>query len=489
MSVTRVVESRIIDAPIDVVWKHVRSVDLGFWKAVKRVDIHGGAGEVGSTRKVSFNDGAVQEIKIVELSDLAHFVSFDFIEAQPPVDFMSALHTISLRKVTANNTTFVEWSAEFSSDAQLAVIEDSRYKRLEGLEDLAKAVAKQTTGYIDIMANPSTQPPSNATTTNILFARDFVQSSYTLLELPKSLESYIEDNVDGSQLSFQVRGLEKDTAVLCTPNQTFSLQRAHTSNILLPIAPIRDQRKQDEDMDMDTDMDTDYAYFQEEEDSPYRKQLVLDILDNVLDVIPIAPRLDRLADLLDQGQFEGWAQESKVKEILMSMTVLDMAAEAVDGRALCDTIENEAPERESGIESWMVEHCLSSFSENEQLAHPVSIVSRKDMYIHGRPSSVDDREDLVYLAGECIVEADHAPERNQSHKFIRYFSRNHLPNDPATRFTALFEIKSKWDGQEIRPFLRDLVLDEKKLDILLLKHARSVKQAGGGVIYCSRVIK
>ncbi|KAG0251109.1 hypothetical protein BG011_007834 [Mortierella polycephala] len=143
MSVTRVAESRIIDAPIDIVWKYVRSVDLGFWKAVKHVDIHGGPSEVGSTRKISFNDGAVQEIKIVELSDLAHFVSFDFIEAQPPVDFMSAIHTITLRKVTANNTTFVEWSAEFSSDAQLAVIEDSRYKRLEGLEDLAKAVAKK----------------------------------------------------------------------------------------------------------------------------------------------------------------------------------------------------------------------------------------------------------------------------------------------------------------------------------------------------------
>ncbi|KAG0251108.1 hypothetical protein BG011_007833 [Mortierella polycephala] len=354
-------------------------------------------------------------------------------------------------------------------------------------------------------------------------------------------------------LSFQVRGLEKDTAVLCTPNQTFSLQRAHTSNMLLPIAPIRDQRKQDEDVDMDTDMDMDHAYFQEEEDSPYKKQLVVDILDSVLDVIPIAPRLDRLAELLERNQFEGWTQESKghlytweqlqsiiqasdkeilqwlkerhaclikghwrlfkrrflydiLQEILMSMTVLDMAAEVVDGRTLCETIENEAPERESGIESWMVEHCLSSFSENEQPPYPVYIntldgyravpvVSRKDMYIYGRPSSVDHREgkqvvvEARFNVGECIVEADRAPERSQSHKFIRYFSRNHLPNDPATRFTALFEIKSKWDSQEIRPFLRDLVLDEKKLDILLLKHARSVKQAGGGVIYSSRVIK
>lgn len=41
------------------------------------------------------------------------------------------------------------------------------------------------------MANPSTQPPSNATTTDIIFPRDFVQSSFVLLEVPKCLESYV----------------------------------------------------------------------------------------------------------------------------------------------------------------------------------------------------------------------------------------------------------------------------------------------------------
>ncbi|KAF9300943.1 hypothetical protein BGZ74_007319 [Mortierella antarctica] len=143
MSVTRVVESRVIDAPIEIVWAKVRTVKLDFWRAVDHVEAHGGLGEVGSTRKITFKDGAIQEVKVVELSDLAHFVSYDFIEATPPVEFMSALHTITVRKVTANNTTFVEWSAEFSSDADLAVIEDSRYKRLEGLEDLAKAVHKK----------------------------------------------------------------------------------------------------------------------------------------------------------------------------------------------------------------------------------------------------------------------------------------------------------------------------------------------------------
>ncbi|KAF9566662.1 Sister chromatid cohesion protein DCC1 [Mortierella alpina] len=423
------------------------------------------------------------------------------------------------------------------------------------------------------MANPSTQPPSNAATTDIVFARDFMQGSYTLLELPKSLEDYIQraesdpDN-DGVPLSFQVRGLEKDTAVLCTKTQTFMLQRAHTSNMLIPIAPFAEQTPADHDTDMDMDMDMDMgnshlSHDHETDDSPYPKQVALDILDNVLDLIPIAPRLERLGNLLGQSQFDGWAQESNAKvnlytweqlqsvvqasdqeilqwlkehhaciirghwrlfrrrfmydilqEILMTLNVLDMNADAVNATTLCAYIEQESPAAESGIEPWMIEHCLTSFSDDEQATssvryhlsakkictfmgvHLLSTIERGNRwqledFMSAWQTSLHEhfQADLAYLAGECVVEADRAPERNQSHKYIRYFSRTLLPNDAAARFTALFEIKSKWEGEEIRPFLRDLVLDEKKLDVLLLKHARSVKQPGGGVIYNSRVIK
>jgi len=417
------------------------------------------------------------------------------------------------------------------------------------------------------MANPSTQPPSNAATTDIVFAREFMQGTYTLLELPKSLEDYIakaesDPSNDGASLSFQVRGLEKDTAVLCTKTQTFMLQRAHTSNMLIPIAPITEQTRADYDTDMDMD-DSYLSHDHDMDDSPYPKQAALDILDSVLDLIPIAPRLERLGDLLGQCQFDGWAQESDAKgnlytweqlqsviqasdqeilqwlkerhaciirghwrlfkrrfmydilqEILMTLNILDMHADAVNATTLCAYIEQESPAAESGIEPWMIMHCLSSFSDDEQIASPVRYhLSAKKictfMGVHllstierGNRWQLEDfmsawqtslhehfEADLAYLAGECVVEADRAPERNQSHKYIRYFSRALLPNDAAARFTALFEVKSKWEGQEIRPFLRDLVLDEKKLDVLLLKHARSVKQPGGGVIYNSRVIK
>lgn len=119
----------------------------------------------------------------------------------------------------------------------------------------------------------------------------------------------------------------------------------------------------------------------------------------------------------------------------------------------------------------------TSFFEDRDPAGPLTSYSLTTSYVIFPP-----------FQGECIIELDRVIDQRQTIKSIRYFSKSHLPNDPAMRFTALFEVKSKWEAQEIRPFLRDLVLDDKKLDILLLKHARSVKQPGGGVIYSSRII-
>ncbi|KAG0033109.1 hypothetical protein BGZ81_009324 [Podila clonocystis] len=433
------------------------------------------------------------------------------------------------------------------------------------------------------MANPSTQVPSNAITTEIIFTEEFSQASYTLLEIPTSLESFLKEN-ENTQLSFQIRGLETDTAVLCTPTQTFSLQRAYTSNTLMPIALIRKQKRQephvtlepDEDaltlpMDMDLGLDMDMDSTGEEKDEhkkegTFDQQMVLDILDSVLDLIPVSPRLERLSELLGLAPFEGWAQEVDRKgciytwehlqsaiqasdkeikqwledhhaclidghwrlfkqrfmydilqEMLMAVNVLEMTIQNIEASALCQAICEESTEQRdsNGIEEWMVKHCLESFAEvNTDLPpghfklsvkkmcmfmgiHILSTVERGNRWVlsdfmrHWQQSLHNQFEpDLAYLAGECIVDTEKSPDqRYQPIKYIRYFSKDNLPNDPASRFVALFEIKPKWEAHEIRPFLRDLVLDEKKLDILLLKHARSVKQPGGGVVYNSRIIK
>lgn len=83
--------------------------------------------------------------------------------------------------------------------------------------------------------------------------------------------------------------------------------------MLIPVAPIIRQSPPNHvantDMDIDANADAD----------GFESQEVLDILDSVLDLIPISPRLDRLADLLGKCPFEGWALESQVKVNICSV--------------------------------------------------------------------------------------------------------------------------------------------------------------------------
>ncbi|RKO87040.1 hypothetical protein BDK51DRAFT_25508 [Blyttiomyces helicus] len=130
-SATRVWESRVVNAPIGIVWSHVKNADFKFWSAVKSTTFEGGAAE------------AVQMYSIRELSDLKYFVTYEIIESNPPVATLAALHTIRLIAITHDNSTLVEWKSEYpSSDQTPAVVEDSRFKKKEALQDLVTALAK-----------------------------------------------------------------------------------------------------------------------------------------------------------------------------------------------------------------------------------------------------------------------------------------------------------------------------------------------------------
>lgn len=129
----------IVVAPVEKVWAAISTLDFKFWSLVKDVKSTG-ALAAGAERVVTFKDGTVQTFSIVEFSTLDHHVSYETIESSPAVTFTSALSTISVQRVTSDNTTFVSWKSEFSSDAGQEVIQDTQFKRKEGLIDLAKAL-------------------------------------------------------------------------------------------------------------------------------------------------------------------------------------------------------------------------------------------------------------------------------------------------------------------------------------------------------------
>ncbi|TPX37476.1 hypothetical protein SmJEL517_g00563 [Synchytrium microbalum] len=126
--------SIVVHYPLETVWADVRTLAFG-WKAIK--DIKGNVNEVGGTRTVSFKDTTIQTWKLLELSDLDHFVTWEIVDSEPSIAIMAASNTIKLRRVTHDNSTFIEWSTYLpSADTTANALEDAKFKKAEAFEDL-----------------------------------------------------------------------------------------------------------------------------------------------------------------------------------------------------------------------------------------------------------------------------------------------------------------------------------------------------------------
>ncbi|KAJ2756700.1 hypothetical protein H4R27_002524 [Coemansia aciculifera] len=133
-------ESCVINASLEKVWAAVSAQDFKFWSLVKSTEQASSSSEVGSTREVTFNDGTVQTYRLIEYSLIKNALTYEIIESKPAVNFLSAQHTIQVTRVTANNTSFVQWISDYSADGSEAAVLDAKYKKLEALAELAKSL-------------------------------------------------------------------------------------------------------------------------------------------------------------------------------------------------------------------------------------------------------------------------------------------------------------------------------------------------------------
>jgi hypothetical protein len=135
---TSVRESIVLESHINVVWNLISTFNFSWWDLVDRVTFEGSgkATNVGSIANFAFKDGVQWTVQIVEYSNIKNFITFEVIQASTPLPFSSAIHTISATRVTASDTTFVQWVTDFSNDATAAVIADSAYKKLEAFQNL-----------------------------------------------------------------------------------------------------------------------------------------------------------------------------------------------------------------------------------------------------------------------------------------------------------------------------------------------------------------
>ncbi|KAF7845701.1 hypothetical protein BT93_L1156 [Corymbia citriodora subsp. variegata] len=143
---TSVVESAVIKAPLSHVWHFIKLQDFSkFWSALDKSDYVKGTSDETDVVKWTFKDGSNIEVKQEEHSSLSHYITYSVITSEPALSYTSVVSTIRCYSVTsgeAEGSTFVEWTGNFSSDADAGVIQDAKFKRREALADLAKAAKK-----------------------------------------------------------------------------------------------------------------------------------------------------------------------------------------------------------------------------------------------------------------------------------------------------------------------------------------------------------
>lgn len=75
---------------------------------------------------------------------------------------------------------------------------------------------------------------------------------------------------------------------------------------------------------------------------------------------------------------------------------------------------------------------------------------------------------------------------SQEGRTLAYFPSSELPVLPSDRFSDLFLTQSRWRADEIAPFLKEIAVDSKERDKLLMKYARTMTDSEGQIWYTSR---
>ncbi|KAI0532118.1 hypothetical protein GGR58DRAFT_491527 [Xylaria digitata] len=144
---TSVVESAVIKAPLSHVWHHIKLQNFSnFWSALKSSEFVKGTNDEADVVHWTFKDGAELDVKQEEHSTINHYITYSVITAKPNLTYTSVYSTIRCYAVTSGElegSTYIEWSGNFSSDADAGVIEDAKFKRRDALADLAKIATKK----------------------------------------------------------------------------------------------------------------------------------------------------------------------------------------------------------------------------------------------------------------------------------------------------------------------------------------------------------
>jgi len=147
---THVRESIVVQAPISEVWNRVKTLNFSFVGNVKSITLEKGTHEstVGALRTIDYNDGITQQVRLRELSEQHHFITWEVEVSIPKADYDAVTHTVRLWRISDRNQTFVEYTSDYSKNIDLQVMLDSKYKKLDFFRALRLLVESRAATFL-----------------------------------------------------------------------------------------------------------------------------------------------------------------------------------------------------------------------------------------------------------------------------------------------------------------------------------------------------
>lgn len=300
-----------------------------------------------------------------------------------------------------------------------------------------------------------------------------------------------------------IRGQKDEDAVLCTPSATYVMKFVGTSNSVYLIPPGKPNHQ---DTFGGSEPNTSAVQEQEAVSS------VLKVAPNIMELVLVAPRLDKLKVLLnekhytlnddleveslsDHGLYK-WqdlleqiqASEQELRDGLKSLSAVEIDGfwRIIDEKAmeemLCMLLNNlilhewrlnALKEDEvisvmeaDGYPSRITRHCLDTFGSMAE-SKLWSLDEKKvcvcfalrtlregmmklESFLHKWKHSIPPGmcADLKMLEGEVLL------EKLGIETWIRVFRVSALPSSPAERFASLFKERPKWEWKDLEPYIR-----------------------------------
>lgn len=191
---TLVFASAVVPADVDRVWAFLRRFSFpqrAF--AGQSVEIESGAeDQVGCVRKLTWDASAQwQRHRLLAVDDIERRVSYELVEEWPASEVSACITTVSLRRVTDCNHTYVKWECATSAGATASYLKFLSAALQQNLRDVRAAVGADPVPVVHhVVDGPSSRVIWLAT------------------ELAVPLDVRVQEADVAAQYSFEADGLE-----------------------------------------------------------------------------------------------------------------------------------------------------------------------------------------------------------------------------------------------------------------------------------------